>query len=198
MPVKPLGGRVVIRPAEAKDEVKGGIIIPDTAKEKPQEGEIIALGTGRVLDDGTRVDFSVKIGDKVLFSKYGGNLGTSGSVAYHFDRKGVLEIDAEGMDEMALLDMVAEAGAEDLELDGDTFVVTTPVETFGSVQAALREMDIAPREAIVEYVATTSVSLPLDEAQKVVRLIEALEDIDDVQAVYTTLNFDEATLAAVS
>jgi YebC/PmpR family DNA-binding regulatory protein len=133
-----------------------------------------------------------------VFSKFGGNLGTSGSVAYLFDRKGVIEIASEGLDELALFDVVAEAGAEDLEQDGDTYIVTAPVDAFGAVQRALRENEISPCEANVEYVATTTVSLAVDEAQKVVRLIEALEEIDDVQAVYTTLDFDEATLAAVS
>ena len=70
--IKPLGDRVLVLPLEEAEVKKGGIIIPDTAKEKPQEGKIIALGTGRTDDDGKKVPFQVKKGDKVLFSKYGG------------------------------------------------------------------------------------------------------------------------------
>lgn len=132
------------------------------------------------------------------FSKHGGNMGTSGSVSYLFERKGTIEIDAEGYDELSLFEVVAEAGADDLERDGDLFMVTTPVDSFGAVQAALREADITTREAYLEYVPTTTVSLHPDEARKVVKMIETLEDLDDVQAVYTTLDFDEATVEAVS
>jgi chaperonin GroES len=72
MQVKPLGDRVLIKPLEAKDMKKGGIIIPDTAKERPQEGEIIEVGPGRVTDDGKKVPMEVKKGDKVLYGKYSG------------------------------------------------------------------------------------------------------------------------------
>ncbi len=70
--VRPLGDRVLVQPIEEKEVKKGGIIIPDTAKEKPQEGKVIALGTGKVNEEGKKVDFTVKKGDKVLISKYGG------------------------------------------------------------------------------------------------------------------------------
>ena len=70
--VRPLGDRVLVQPIEEKETKKGGIIIPDTAKEKPQEGNVVALGTGKVDDNGKKVEFTVKKGDKVLISKYGG------------------------------------------------------------------------------------------------------------------------------
>jgi chaperonin GroES len=70
--VKPLGDRVLVEPVEEKEVKKGGIIIPDTAKEKPQEGIVRVLGTGKVDDDGKKVPFEVKVGDRVLVSKYGG------------------------------------------------------------------------------------------------------------------------------
>jgi chaperonin GroES len=70
--VRPLGDRVLVHPIEEKETKKGGIIIPDTAKEKPQEGEVVALGTGKVDEQGKKVDFTVKKGDRVLISKYGG------------------------------------------------------------------------------------------------------------------------------
>jgi len=70
--VKPLGDRVLVEAVEEKETKKGGIIIPDTAKEKPQEGIIVALGTGKTDDNGKKVPFEVKKGDRVLVSKYGG------------------------------------------------------------------------------------------------------------------------------
>jgi chaperonin GroES len=70
--VKPLGDRVLVQPLEEKEVMKGGIIIPDTAKEKPQEGKVIALGTGKLDDSGKKIEFVVKAGDRVLISKYGG------------------------------------------------------------------------------------------------------------------------------
>lgn len=70
--VKPLGDRVIVEPAEEKEIKKGGIIIPDSAKEKPTEGIVRALGTGKTDDNGKKVPFEVKIGDRVLVSKYGG------------------------------------------------------------------------------------------------------------------------------
>jgi chaperonin GroES len=70
--VKPLSDRVLIQPLEEKEAKKGGIIIPDTAKEKPQEGTVVAVGTGKLDDSGKKIEFNVKGGDKVLISKYGG------------------------------------------------------------------------------------------------------------------------------
>jgi len=69
---KPMGDRVLVHPIEAEEVKKGGIIIPDSAKEKPQEGKVVALGTGKKDDDGKALPFEVKVGDRVLFSKYGG------------------------------------------------------------------------------------------------------------------------------
>jgi len=72
MKVRPLHDRLVVRRIEEKESVKGGIIIPDTAKEKPQEGEVIAVGNGKVLDSGTKVPMDVKAGDRILFGKWSG------------------------------------------------------------------------------------------------------------------------------
>ena len=73
MKIKPLHDRVLVRRLEEKEVKKGGIIIPDTAKEKPQEGEVIAVGPGKVGDDGKRLPMDVKVGDKILFGKYSGS-----------------------------------------------------------------------------------------------------------------------------
>ena len=70
--IKPLEDRIVIRQVEAEQTTASGLVIPDTAKEKPQEGEVVAIGPGRIDDNGTRVPLDVNVGDKVIYSKYGG------------------------------------------------------------------------------------------------------------------------------
>lgn len=73
MKIRPLGDRVLVKPLEQKEVKKGGIIIPDTAKEKPMEGEVVAVGKGKVSEDGKLIPMDVKVGDKVLYAKYSGN-----------------------------------------------------------------------------------------------------------------------------
>lgn len=73
MKIKPLGDRVVIQASESKEQSRGGIVIPDTAKEKPQEGKVVAVGTGKKTDDGKIVELTVKVGDIVLYGKYSGS-----------------------------------------------------------------------------------------------------------------------------
>lgn len=70
--IKPLGDRVVVKPSSGEEKTKGGIVLPDTAKERPQEGEVVAVGTGRILDNGQKLPLEVKVGDKVIYAKYGG------------------------------------------------------------------------------------------------------------------------------
>ena len=70
--LKPLGSRVVIEPLESEDVTAGGIVLPETAKEKPQKGKVVAVGSGRLLDNGQKVPLEVKVGDTVIFSKYAG------------------------------------------------------------------------------------------------------------------------------
>jgi len=72
MKIKPLGDRILVKRLEAEEKTKGGIVLPDTAKEKPKEGKIISLGTGKIADDGKNIPFSVKEGNKILFSSYAG------------------------------------------------------------------------------------------------------------------------------
>jgi chaperonin GroES len=70
--LQPLADRLVVRPIEREEVTKGGIVLPDTAKEKPQEGEVLAIGPGRLSEDGTRIAMDVKVGDRVIYAKYGG------------------------------------------------------------------------------------------------------------------------------
>ena len=70
--IRPLNDRIIVRRTEDNEQMRGGLYIPDTAKEKPQEGEVIAVGNGKLLDNGTRIEIDIKAGDKVLFGKYAG------------------------------------------------------------------------------------------------------------------------------
>lgn len=72
MQIRPLADRVVVKPLEETEEMRGGLYIPDTAKEKPQQGEIVAVGPGRVSDDGNRIEMDLKVGDRVIYGKYSG------------------------------------------------------------------------------------------------------------------------------
>jgi len=87
MKIKPLGDRVLVEPLEEEEVKKGGIIIPDTAKEKPQQGKVIAVGTGKVDDEGKKVPFTVKKGDRVLMPKYGGTEVRIGDKEYQILRE---------------------------------------------------------------------------------------------------------------
>ncbi|MBT8401802.1 MAG: YebC/PmpR family DNA-binding transcriptional regulator [Rhodothermia bacterium] len=133
-----------------------------------------------------------------LFSKSGGSLGQSGSVAFMFERKGIIEVNAADIDEVQLFETVAEAGAEDLTNDEDSYVITTSVEDFAAVREAVKERGIEPVEAGLQRIPTTTVSLEPGEARKVAALIEKIEDHADVQAVYSTLELDEATIEAIA
>ena len=80
--LQPVGERVIVQPSEQESTTKGGIFLPDTAKEKPQEGEVVAVGPGRVTDDGTRVAMELSAGDKVIYSKYAGTEYKDGDDEY--------------------------------------------------------------------------------------------------------------------
>lgn len=82
MKLKPLGDRVLVKPIEEDETTPGGIVLPDTAKEKPQRGEVLAVGTGKLLDNGERVPLEIKVGDKILYAKYGGTEIKMGGETY--------------------------------------------------------------------------------------------------------------------
>lgn len=134
-----------------------------------------------------------------IFSKAGGSMGTTGSVAFQFERLGVIEVKADAITEDVLFELVADAGADDLILEEDAFVIRTRVEQFGAVQEALREAGVPTEEdAGLQREPTTTVSLDAKAARKVASLIEKLEEHQDVQAVYSTMELDDATIAAIA
>ena len=123
------------------------------------------------------------------FSKFAGNLGTSGSVAFLFTKRGEIFFEA-GVDEEKLMEVALEAGAEDVEEAGDGFVViTAPDKSFGEVVDALREAGLEFAEAEVTMHPSTEVEMDADTAETVQKMIDMLEDLDDVQNVYTNASW---------
>lgn len=135
---------------------------------------------------------------RYIFSKNGGKLGTSGSVAYMFERKGVILVPSEGTDEDELMEVALEAGAEDVaEQESDFRVVTAP-EDFHAVRAALDEAGIAYESAEVTMQPQNSVDLDAQTARQTLRLIDALEENDDVQEVYANFDVSDEVMAEVA
>ena len=128
---------------------------------------------------------------RYAFSKFGGNLGTDGSVAYLFNRQGMINF-APGADEEAVMDAALEAGAEDIDAEEDGAIsVVTPWEIMADVVAALKDNDLEPDHSEVTMIASTTVDCDQDLAEKVLKLVDALEDLDDVQEVYSNADFPE-------
>ncbi len=129
------------------------------------------------------------------FSKFGGNLGTDGSVAYLFSKIGVISFAPGGADEDAVMEAALEGGAEDVvvEEDGSIEVITTP-EDFGTVKDALEAAGLKPDMAEVTMRASTSVELDADQAQTMMKLTDMLEDLDDVQEVYSNAEIRDEIL----
>jgi YebC/PmpR family DNA-binding regulatory protein len=134
-----------------------------------------------------------------LFSKFGGNLGTDGSVSWQFDRRGVVVVPAEGVDEEELFMAAAEGGADDLEQDGTTFQITSAPEQFGAVRNAVEAAGFTVDSAELMLVPKTTIAVDDEaKARQVMRLIDALEDNDDVQDVYANFDIPEQVLEAVA
>ncbi|MEL7238786.1 MAG: YebC/PmpR family DNA-binding transcriptional regulator [Planctomycetota bacterium] len=132
-----------------------------------------------------------------MFDRAGGNLGTSGSVAFQFEKQGVFAISSEQADEEKLIDVAVEAGADDVQHDDGMFVVLTPASEYGSVRDALNKADIETESAEISNVAQNTVELDEDNARKVLKLVDMLEDNDDVQSVSHNAEIPEAALADV-
>jgi YebC/PmpR family DNA-binding regulatory protein len=134
-----------------------------------------------------------------LFSKHGGNLGTTGAVAWQFERRGIVLVPADGVDEEELFLAVADAGADDVEQDGSVFQVSSTPEQLQAVRRAVEAAGLPIESAELSMVPKVTVAIEDDStAKKVVRLVEALEDNDDVQDVYANFDIPEAVLEAVA
>lgn len=132
-----------------------------------------------------------------IFEKNGGHMGGPGSVAYLFERKGYFSIDASAMDEEALMGIALEAGADDLKRVESNYEITCDPGHFAQVKAALEKHHLKPIVAEIQPLPKVPVDTDPETGQRVMRLIEALDDHDDVQNVYSNLNVSEAMVAAL-
>ena len=126
-----------------------------------------------------------------LFSKNGGSMGETGSVAWMFDRKGVITLPAEGKKEDDVVEIILEAGADDLTTEEDYFEVTTSVESFETVRRTLVEKNFTVENASLQWIAKNMIEVKGEDAEKVVKMIESLEDIDEIQNVYSNADIVE-------
>jgi YebC/PmpR family DNA-binding regulatory protein len=130
-----------------------------------------------------------------IFSKNGGNLGESGSVGWMFDKKGYIVVGKEAKSEDELFEIVTDAGAEDLRDDEDNFEIITAPDSFDAVLSAVKTAGIEPELAEVEMVPQNYIKLTGQEARQMLKLMDALEDHDDVQKVSANFDIDEAEMA---
>ncbi len=132
-----------------------------------------------------------------VLEKYGGNLGQNGSVAWQFERRGRIYVDAGRYDEDTVMLAALEAGALDVVREGEEYEVTTDVASFHAVQGGLKEQGVEFSEAALAMLPKATVRVEGPEAQKLVRLLEMLEDVDDIQNVHTNADIDESALSEV-
>ena len=128
---------------------------------------------------------------RMVFNKYGGNLGTNGSLSFVFDRMGVFEIPQSNLDEDEFTMEMIDANANEIVLEEGMFTVYVPFESFGEMQRKLESMGIEAESAGLQQIPKERTTLDLEAAQKVMKLIEMLEDLDDVQQVYHNLELTE-------
>ena len=131
-----------------------------------------------------------------IFNKNGGSLGESGSVAWQFERRGQITVVAQGVDEDALFEAALEAGAEDVQRDGDDFSVLAAPESLSALQIALESAGFMVSDLDVSLVPTTTIELEGDAAKKMLKLLDALEDYADVQNVSANFEMSDAELSA--
>lgn len=151
----------------------------------------VALMISAVTDNPTRTVADVRL----KLSRGGGNLGATNSVAWMFDRKGQLYLPAEGLDEDKTLEAALEAGASDFVRDGDQFVVSTEPADLHAVKSALEESKVEIAEAEIAWIPKNTVKLEGDAAESVLKLVEELEDLDDVQKVDANFDMDVEEMA---
>lgn len=132
-----------------------------------------------------------------IFTKHGGGLGENGCVAWMFDLKGRIAFAGESVDEDALFDLVIDSGADDVRTEDSEIVVITPTDSYEAIKRAVSDAGIQYESAEVTMIPQTSVRIEGREAEHMIRLMEALEDSDDVQNVYANFDIDEQLLEAI-
>ena len=130
-----------------------------------------------------------------ILDRHAGNLGTSGSVAWQFDRKGQIIVDAARYHEDAVFEAAIEAGAEDVAGEGDEFIVTTDPSSIQEVQDGMKAAGVESSQTELTFIAKNEVSVTGKDAEKLLKILDALEENDDVQKVHSNADIDEAVLA---
>ncbi|HHU34263.1 MAG TPA: YebC/PmpR family DNA-binding transcriptional regulator [Bacteroidetes bacterium] len=153
----------------------------------------IAVFVECLTDNNNRTVASVRS----IFNKYGGNLGTNGSLNFLFNRNGVFTIKSEGLDLESLALEMIDTGIDEFEVDDDILTITCAMELFGAVNKKLDELGIEVEEAALERVPIDTKTIDLESAKKVMKFIEALEDDDDVQNVYHNLEITDELAEAL-
>jgi YebC/PmpR family DNA-binding regulatory protein len=128
-------------------------------------------------------------------TKHGGNLGQTNSVAWMFKSKGIIRVPKSAMAEDPLMELVLDAGAEDMVLDGEEYEITTGFESFESVRHALEKAKVTPASAEISKIAENPVTVEVENASKVIKLMEALDELDDTQHVYSNFDISDETMA---
>ena len=130
-----------------------------------------------------------------IFSKHGGELGKTGCVSYLFERKGIILISAENAEEEALMELAIEAGADDVSREDEFFEVTCEPDAFGDLVTALQNAEVKTESSQISRVPTDTIDLDAGNGKKILRLVELLDDHDDVQAVSSNFNIPDDTMA---
>ena len=154
----------------------------------------VALLVDVVTDNRNRTASEIR----KIFERHGGKMGSAGSVAYQFERKGVISVNAADTDEDTLMGIALDAGADDLKRAGSTFDITCDPAHFSAVQDAVQKAGLTPVVAEITQLPKAPVDTDVETAKKVMRLMEALDDHDDVQNVYSSLNITEEAAAALA
>ncbi|MBN1602247.1 MAG: YebC/PmpR family DNA-binding transcriptional regulator [Chitinispirillaceae bacterium] len=126
-----------------------------------------------------------------VLTKYGGNLGTTNSVARMFKSTGLIRVAKDAMAEDQLMEVVLEAGAEDMEIDGEEFEILTPPDSFENVKSAIEKFNITPVSAELTKLPETTVPVQGENASRIMKMMEALDDLDDTQQVYANFDISE-------
>jgi YebC/PmpR family DNA-binding regulatory protein len=153
----------------------------------------IAIFVECLTDNNNRTVSSIR----AIFSRRGGSLGTNGSVAFMFDRKGVITVPKGDLDPEEFELEIIDAGVEDIELEGDAFIITCALEDFGPVQKKLEELGIEAENAELQRIPQETKQLEDNEALKVLKIIEEFEDDEDVQNVYHNLELTDSLVAVM-
>jgi YebC/PmpR family DNA-binding regulatory protein len=132
-----------------------------------------------------------------ILTKHGGNLGQTNSVAWMFKSKGIILVPKAGITEDQLMEIALEAGADDLSADGEEFEITTSFESFEAVKQALEKANIKPSSAEITKIGENPVKLEGDSASKVIKLVEALDELDDTQHVFANFDVSAETMASL-